>query len=493
MRRVIVGALVFLACFSVAAGVAASDLDALWMSLTPGGAAQTNFPSGTETLYAVFEYTDFVSENVRVVVSDYAGTVIFEETQTFSGSGVASIPITRDASAFPDGPYVTTLYFAGQYLTQAVEWTVGGVDSPPTPTAFPTAHLEVEPTALTFSMQQGGTNPLTQRVLISNSTASASLWRATADTSWLHLVPVGGETPALLRVSVDGRGLPAGAYTGHVRIDADEIAGSPQTVDVTFTISPPEGMTTLDLSTVASGTGWVVSDEVPGNHFGDDEIRVGLQAGREYLGGLQFDLSEVPDGVNVQAAAVTLPGLRWEAQPPAGDWILELLGGDSVEEWAGYSYADLVDAASVVALRPDHGVDNLTPGSESVWHFDTSGLDILESLIRDNDFGVLRLRYAPAPAQPSESGADAEDALFVWGAAGILRVSFEPAAEPTVAVTPTASMPAQTPTTVSPPATPVAPPPGDRQPIWVKATDLAWILALFGGLTAITRWFTETS
>jgi hypothetical protein len=506
MRRVTLSALVLTSlCVLVAGSAVASDLNALWMSLTPEGPAQTDFPSGTQTVYVVFDYTDFVAENVRVVVSDYKGTVIFQDTQTFVGSGVGSIPVSNGQSAFPDGPYVTTLYFAGQYLTRAVEWTVGGIDSPPMPTAFPPARLEVKPAALVFSASQGGANPPPQRVLITNNTASASVWHATTDAPWLALTPAGGETPALLSISVDSTGLPAGAYHGTVTITADGIENSPQAVDVALAVSPPQGTTTLDLTAIAEGTGWVVSDEVSGNHFGEEEIRVGVQAGREHLGGLQFSVSEIPDASSVRAAAVVLTGLRWEAQPPAGDWILELLdSGDLAEEWTDRGYADIATAAARVTLLPDHGVDNLGADTENVWHLDTAGLAVLESLIRDGDSALLRLRYLAAP------GTEGDDSLFVWSATGLLRVNFEASAGPAQTATPATSatgtppetaMPTvatatQTATAGPPTATPALPPPppppGGKQPPGGVLADLAWTVALLGALGVVVQRLTRT-
>lgn len=252
MRRVAVGAVMLVVLSVVVGSAVASDLDGLWMSLTPGGPAQTDFPAGTDTVYVVFEYTDFVSENVRIVVSDYKGSLVFDETRTFSGRGVASVPVTLEEGPFPDGLYVTTLYFAGQYFTRAVEWTVGGVDSPP-PVALPPARLEVEPAVLTFNAIQGGSNPPAQHVLVSNNTAAASTWRATADVPWIDWGALSDETPSLLRIRVDIAGLPAGTYAGRVVVSADDIKGSPQTVGITLAISPPDGTTTLELPAVAEG------------------------------------------------------------------------------------------------------------------------------------------------------------------------------------------------------------------------------------------------
>lgn len=493
MRRVTLGALVLITlCVMLTGSVVASELNALWMSLTPEGPAQTDFPSGTETVYVVFDYSDFVLENVRVVVSDYKGTVIFKRTQTFVGSGVASIPISDGQRAFPDGPYVTTLYYAGQYLTRAVEWTVGGIDSPPIPTTFPPARLQVEPAALTFSAVQGGSNPSAQRVLVSNSTASASVWRATANAPWLEVSPGGGETPALLRIGVDGTGLPAGTYTGHVTVTADSIEGSPQTIDVTLTVSAPEGTTTLNLPADAEGTGWVVSDEPSGNHFGEDEIRVGVQAGREHLGGLQFDVAAIPDGSNIRAAAVVLTGLRWETQPSAGDWVLEMLDSDLADGWASRGYAEIADAVARFTLVPSHGVNNLDAGIENVWYLDTTGLNILESLIRNGDSVVLRLRFEPPSAQLTPPSTSAVDGLFVWSAAGVFRVNLEPAAAPAQTATPatgvTQTPPSETATataTVPATTTPVVmlrppPPPADQRLPGSAAKRLASLLLLLG-------------
>lgn len=514
MRRVVTGGLVLITLVCLAAGgVLASDLDALWMSEAPEGPAQTDFPSGTQTVYAVFEYTGFLSEEVRVVVTDYRGDIVYEETETFSGTGTASVPVTYEQAVFPDGLYVTTLYFAGQYLTRAVEWTVGGVDMPTTPTPLPPARLEVEPTTLTFSAQQGGSNPSTQRVLISNSTAAASAWSATARAPWLQLDAEGGETPALLRVGVDSTRLPAATYTAQIVISADGIDGSPQTVDVSLDIASPDEATTLDLPAVAQGTGWVASDEPADNHFDADEIRVGLQAGTEYQGGLQFDLSAIHAESPIRAAAVVIPGLRWETQPSGGDWVLELIDQDLADEWASHGYAEIAGAVARAQLVPDHSVDNLGPASESVWYLDTGGLDILESFVGEGKSGVMRLRYEPA------SDEDVEDGLFVWSEGGVLRVNFEPVVEPFETPTPVSTSETPLPATVTPSpsstntptaetatasptvtdtpaasatatATPTPamppPPPGNRKG-GVTMVGLVWALTLFGAFGMIVR------
>jgi hypothetical protein len=420
MRRAILGLLVIVAVLGIwNAQVAASGVKALRMSLVPEGPAMTDFPSGVERVYVVFEYTDFVSERVRVVVTDYAGNVLFDNLETYTGSGVASIAVQMASGPIPDGPYVTTVYFAGDYLSWAVEWTVGGVQSPPTPTPFPPARLEVEPTTLVFRVGQGEEDPPGQRVLITNHTAPASIWHAEADTSWLRLDRRMGETPALLEVGVRAGGLPASLYTGHVSISAPGVAGSPQIVTITLEVILPQGAVTQDLGADSTGTGWLAADD-PEPHLGADEIRVGVQDGRAHLGALRFDASAIPEGSDVQAAAVALTGLGWEIEGPADGWTLELLDPALADDWPSLNYATLATAPTVATLSPVLATEDLAPGVTYFWVFDEAGLQALESALAESGQALFRL-----------AGPDAgEDTLFVWNAAGVLRINFVPPVPP---------------------------------------------------------------
>lgn len=432
MKRAILGLLISVAFAVGSVPVAASGVHGLRMSLTPGGVAVTDFPSGVEEVYVVFEYTDLVSESVRVVVTDYAGQVLFENTQAYTGSGTASIAIRLASGPFPDGPYVTTLYFAGDYLTQAVEWTVGGVDTPPTPTPYPEARLEVQPTTLAFHMAQGAENPPAQRVWITNHTVPASIWRATSDASWLRLDQRVGLTPAFLEIGVRGGGLPGALYTGHVTVSAAGVLGSPQPVTVTLAITAPQGSVTQDVATDPSGTGWVVAGEAE-PHFETGEIRVGLQDGRAYLGAVRVDLSEIPADADVLAAAVALRGQRWEAEGGGDGWTLELLDPAVAETWDHLDYATLASAPAIATLAPSFTAEELAAGSTQFWTFDAAGVAALSSSLREAGVALFRL---------SGAEASAGSGLFVWDAAGTLRVNFVPPAPPeaTVTLTPVLSM-----------------------------------------------------
>jgi len=101
--------------------------------------------------------------------------------------------------------------------------------------------LAAAPASLTFTYQQGGTQPAAQALAVSSS-GGALPFTATASTTngsnWLSVTPGSGSTPANLAVAVNTNGLAAGSYSGTVKIASSGAINSPLTVPVTLTIVP---------------------------------------------------------------------------------------------------------------------------------------------------------------------------------------------------------------------------------------------------------------
>jgi hypothetical protein len=76
--------------------------------------------------------------------------------------------------------------------------------------------------------------PLDGYLSISNTGGGILNWTSTASASWIKRSPRYGTAPSTMRVWVDGTGLPAGTYYGHIRVWATGATNSPQTVKVTF-------------------------------------------------------------------------------------------------------------------------------------------------------------------------------------------------------------------------------------------------------------------
>jgi len=118
----------------------AQSLANIRLSDTPNGSAMTQFPSGITTVYAIFDYADMVNEPIRVRVYDNYGTILFEQTKNYSGSGTETVATTTTEGYFPDGRYVTNFY-RGEYVSRTIIWEVGEPVAPPSaqPTPTPSA------------------------------------------------------------------------------------------------------------------------------------------------------------------------------------------------------------------------------------------------------------------------------------------------------------------------------------------------------------------
>ena len=110
---------ILLASIAMAQGITSAHL-----SDTPGGPAMTQFPSGTTVVYAILDYADMPEEPITVRVYDNYGSILFEQTQDYTGSGIESVVTTTGEGYFPDGRYVTNLYL-GEYVARTIIWDVG--------------------------------------------------------------------------------------------------------------------------------------------------------------------------------------------------------------------------------------------------------------------------------------------------------------------------------------------------------------------------------
>lgn len=131
-------ALVLCLSASLASAVYAGITSNEHMSDTPHGPPVTQFPSGTITVYVVFDYTDMQNEEITIKVWSPIGELLFEQTQPYSGSDTESIEVTGpEGGAFLDGRYATNFY-RGLFPYKTLLWDVGEVTTP-TPTATSTA------------------------------------------------------------------------------------------------------------------------------------------------------------------------------------------------------------------------------------------------------------------------------------------------------------------------------------------------------------------
>ena len=184
-------------------------------------------------------------------------------------------------------PSVTTYYFitafdlAGNESAESAVATYTPVGTPP-PVVPPV--IGTSPTSLAFTATQGGANPATQTLTISNTGGGTLTWSASDNAAWLTVSPASGIGNGSATLTVTTGTLTAGTYNGTVTVSA---TGAPSvTVPVTFTIAtapvpPAIGVSptsfsfsaapsatpatqTLSISNTGGGTlTWSASDNAP--------------------------------------------------------------------------------------------------------------------------------------------------------------------------------------------------------------------------------------
>ncbi|MFN8496275.1 MAG: S8 family serine peptidase [Anaerolineae bacterium] len=181
----------------------------------------------------------------------------------------------------------------------------------------------------------------------------------------------------------------------------------------------PNRDVTIQIPPLPAYAGWVVSYEGRGNHLGDDDMYVGVYEGAQYLGALQFDLSAIPPGAQVNWATLFLMGRSSRYTSAGGDFQTTLLAASADSLWPGVTYPALQRASAAVTLPPLLHGEELLVGPAYFYRFDTGALSELGR--RAGTTRRLSFRL--------EGPAAGADNLFSWnsgadGAGPILTVNY---------------------------------------------------------------------
>jgi hypothetical protein len=133
-----------------------------------------------------------------------------------------------------------------------VTFTVTAAPVPPT--------IGMTPTRLSFTAQQGGSNPPAQTLAVSNTGSGTLSWNVSHDAAWLGHTPNTGAGAGTVTISVTTGTLTAGTHSGQVTLWPTGATATPVTVPVTFTVTaapvpPTIGMTPTRLSFTAQQGG----------------------------------------------------------------------------------------------------------------------------------------------------------------------------------------------------------------------------------------------
>src|SRR5581483_10370464 len=220
------------------------------------------------------------SQSTLLFSATAGGANPLAQTVTFTGAGSCAWPLHWSTNVSSSAPWLTLAPSSGTLVTASQQDSINvGVNTaslaPGTystqvmidaiDTAGMTAHnspqtftvtltvlqpctLQPLPAQINLSALQGQATPASQTFTLgeTGSCGGGVAWSATGDagsSSWLNLSPASGNDTggSIVTVSAYAGGLAPGSYTGTITVSASNngvvLAGSPQTIAVTFVVS----------------------------------------------------------------------------------------------------------------------------------------------------------------------------------------------------------------------------------------------------------------
>lgn len=186
------------------------------------------------------------SPTLTAVTSDGVGPFWASLSPTLTGTTtLGTVNFTIPATAVAGQTYSATLTAASAtYINAAGNRTTLtptlGAPSTVTVTAVASPAISLTGTSLSFSAQEGSNpSPQSQSVSISNSGGGTLSWSAAVATgTFLSVSPPSGTGSGTITITVNSASLAAGSYSGSVRVTATGASNTPQTINLSLTVSP---------------------------------------------------------------------------------------------------------------------------------------------------------------------------------------------------------------------------------------------------------------
>jgi hypothetical protein len=149
-----------------------------------------------------------------------------------SGIGNGTVTVTPVLGSLTPATYTGSITLSApgaQPVSIPVTFTVTPPPVPPT--------IGVSSPSLSFTAQQGGSNPAPQALNISNTGGGTLTWTANDNAPWLTLSSTTGTGNSTVTVTPALGSLTTATYTGSITLSAP--GAQPVSIPVTFTVTPP--------------------------------------------------------------------------------------------------------------------------------------------------------------------------------------------------------------------------------------------------------------
>ena len=172
------------------------------------------------------------------VISD-AAWLTLSPTKGTCTEETDNVTVSANISGMTAGSHSTVITIWGEEAGNTPQMVSVSLTISPAPT--PT--ISYTPVSFTFTATEGGSNPSSQILRISNSGGGTLSWSVSDNAAWLTLSPTKGtcaEVTDNVTVSANISGINAGNYSATITVSAPGATNTPQIVSVSLTINPPQ-------------------------------------------------------------------------------------------------------------------------------------------------------------------------------------------------------------------------------------------------------------
>lgn len=196
-----------------------------------------------------------------------------------------------------------------------------------------------------------------------------------------------------------GVGLPGAAPTPTATATATGAPTGTPTLPATATptATPEPTPIVVELQAARYASGYVVSNDPNTNYFTAEDMYVGsdLKPWRpiRWLGGIQFDVSSLPDTARIVSAEVVLTGRNgvYLDNVPTMRWQMTLLDSSVDATWRSITYPGLLQAPALEPLVPALTPTDLGAGVTNTFRFTEAGRLRLQGRLTTTNLVSLRL------------------------------------------------------------------------------------------------------
>ena len=221
---------------------------------------------------------------------------------------------------------------------------------------------------------------------------------------------------------------PTATATATPTLTPTPTATATPTLTPTPTATATPTLTVRELTPPRNVSGYVVSNDPHTNYFSSEDLFVGsdMKPWRpiRWLGGIQFDVSSLPDDARIESAEVVLTGRNavYLDTVPTMRWAMTLLDSSVDATWRASTYTSLAQAPSLSPLTPLFASSEVGVGVTNTFRFTDVGLAQLQARLASTNRVSLRV-WANDPNAGYRSIFDWNSGNAVAGKP-ILRVTY---------------------------------------------------------------------